>query len=78
MAFHLTLNYKELPNDKKKYWCKSCGICIEICPVNCLKFDKVRLPEFVDGNPGQKCTGCLQCEKHCPDMAIEIDKATDE
>jgi len=72
VAFEMTLNFKELPNGKKKFWCKSCGICIQICPVSCLEFDDDLLPSFVEG---KQCTGCKQCEKHCPDMAIEIDPA---
>jgi 2-oxoglutarate ferredoxin oxidoreductase subunit delta len=77
MAFKITLNYKDLEKGKKKYWCKSCGICLDVCPVSCLKFDRRRLPVFVDGELGDKCTGCKQCEKHCPVMAIEIDGVED-
>ena len=75
MSWRLTLNYKGLENGKRKYWCKSCGICLEICPVSCLEYDERHRPRFVEG---RNCTGCRQCERHCPDMAIEIDPITDD
>ncbi len=51
-------------------WCKSCGICIEICPVGVLEFDERRKPVFKEQE--KRCIGCRQCEYHCPDMALEI------
>ncbi len=57
--------------------CKSCGLCIEKCPVKCLSFD----PERVDylGLPivkcdAEKCIACLTCERSCPDGAIVVEK----
>lgn len=75
VAYRLTLNYTELRDGKRKYWCKSCGICLEICPVACLAYTDRRIPDFVEG---KECTGCKQCERHCPDMAIEIDEVAND
>jgi 2-oxoglutarate ferredoxin oxidoreductase subunit delta len=52
-------------------WCKKCGICIAFCPRKVLEADDssypiVKFPE--------KCTGCLLCEKRCPDFAIVVYK----
>jgi len=67
--------------DKAKVWttfpeqCKSCGLCIEVCPVKVLTWD-----EEVLGHFGQhtvkcdiaKCIQCKKCEMVCPDMAIRV------
>lgn len=67
--------------DKGKKWtqfpeqCKSCGLCIEICPKKVLSWDDEVLGHF--GTPTVKCDikNCIQCkscEKICPDMAIRV------
>ncbi len=67
--------------DKGKNWvqfpeqCKSCGLCIEICPVKCLNWDDAVLGHF--GRPTVKCEikdciQCKKCEQICPDMAIRV------
>ena len=63
--------------DKSK--CKSCYLCIDICPFNLIKksneIGKTGEPvvEFVDEN--SKCIGCTQCAMMCPDIAIvEVNK----
>jgi 2-oxoglutarate ferredoxin oxidoreductase subunit delta len=50
-------------------WCKSCGICYDLCPQGTLADDEVgkvyiEYPET--------CTGCKICELHCPDFAILV------
>lgn len=55
--------------------CKSCGLCIEKCPVKCLSFDRAN-NQFL-GMPGvkcqiSKCIACHTCETVCPDCAIEV------
>jgi len=50
-------------------WCKSCGICYDLCPQGTLDADRegkvyIKFPET--------CTGCKICELHCPDFAILV------
>jgi 2-oxoglutarate ferredoxin oxidoreductase subunit delta len=52
-------------------WCKVCGICVAVCPVDNLA--------IVDGRltPADRCTGCGLCEMHCPDFAISVERVAD-
>lgn len=50
-------------------WCKSCGICIALCPRNV--YDKNETGGPVVARPDD-CIGCLVCEVHCPDFAMSI------
>jgi 2-oxoglutarate ferredoxin oxidoreductase subunit delta len=50
-------------------WCKSCGICIALCPKTV--YDKNDMGGPVAARPDD-CIGCLICEQHCPDFAISI------
>lgn len=55
--------------------CKSCGQCIEKCPVQAISWNKTELGML--GEPAiiidmDKCIGCEICEQICPDAAIEI------
>lgn len=57
--------------------CKSCGLCIEKCPVKCLSFDLANNQYL--GLPTikcdiAKCIGCQNCAKNCPDCAILVNK----
>jgi 2-oxoglutarate ferredoxin oxidoreductase subunit delta len=77
-----------LPEDRKKKkkvsriqinqkWCKGCYICLEVCPQKV--FEKSREVSAKGFNPvavihAEKCTGCLQCEMLCPDLAIRVEK----
>lgn len=55
--------------------CKGCAICVEICPKKVLAMSKepmasgYLLAQVVDQ---KKCIGCMECELHCPDLAIEV------
>jgi len=56
-------------------WCKSCDICVKVCPERCLRLDAERIVELAAPD---KCTGCRLCEWLCPDFAIRVhlDRAT--
>lgn len=50
-------------------WCKSCGICIALCPKNV--YDKNDTGGPIVARPDD-CIGCRVCEVHCPDFAMSI------
>lgn len=50
-------------------WCKSCDICVKLCPERCLRLNEERIVELTDAS---KCTGCRLCEWLCPDFAIRV------
>jgi len=50
-------------------FCKSCEICVEICPNRCLEM-KGAYPSVTDIN---LCSRCMLCELECPDFAITVD-----
>lgn len=50
-------------------WCKSCDICVKLCPERCLRLDAERIVELA--RP-ELCTGCRLCEWLCPDFAIRV------
>jgi formate hydrogenlyase subunit 6/NADH:ubiquinone oxidoreductase subunit I len=47
--------------DKNK--CTLCGLCIDACPVACLKFDDRESVVLV--NDLENCLICRNCEDHC-------------
>lgn len=47
-------------------YCKRCLICVEVCPVQVLSREMDEIIEK-DG-----CIRCYQCERYCPDIAIEV------
>jgi indolepyruvate ferredoxin oxidoreductase beta subunit len=50
-------------------WCKSCDICVKLCPERCLRLNADRIAELAEPD---KCTGCRLCEWLCPDFAIRV------
>ncbi len=52
----------------KKEWCKGCGICVALCP-RVLALDSLGKVTVVNA---ALCTGCRNCEHHCPDFAIYV------
>lgn len=69
--------------DQEKKWthfaglCKSCGLCVKVCPVKCLDFDEKRLTRAGMSSIKcdiKKCIACSQCERICPDVAILVER----
>lgn len=57
--------------------CKGCGICINICPVGALSWDKENTGVY--NGPSvkvdmDKCIMCGLCDLRCPDSAIKVEK----
>lgn len=50
--------------------CRSCGICIDLCPEKVLIAEKPLLKAKVVDLPA--CTGCRVCEWLCTDWAINV------
>ncbi len=50
-------------------WCKSCDICVKMCPERCLRLDHQQIVELKEPDA---CTGCRICEMLCPDFAIAV------
>ncbi len=50
-------------------WCKSCDICVKLCPERCLDLDEQQIVRLKDPDA---CTGCRICEWLCPDFAIAV------
>jgi len=50
-------------------WCKSCDICVKMCPERCLALDEHQIAVLVKPDA---CTGCHVCEWLCPDFAIAL------
>lgn len=65
------MNRIEIDNN----YCKGCQLCIEVCPQEVLEVSGVRSPKgylMPRAARGEDCTGCLQCEMTCPDLAITV------
>lgn len=50
--------------------CKSCGICVKLCPREVFEAAAGSAPPTV-ARPAD-CNGCRFCELHCPEAAIEV------
>lgn len=56
-------------------WCKSCGICMELCPREVLGADEITQKVILIAP--EKCNGCGLCELACPDYVFTIDELED-
>jgi 2-oxoglutarate ferredoxin oxidoreductase subunit delta len=55
--------------------CKSCGLCISVCPVKILIIsDRLNARGFTPAQctDQDKCSSCGSCALVCPDVAIEL------
>ena len=50
--------------------CTSCGICIDVCPMDVLRMDK-KNHQVVIRYP-HDCITCFNCELECPSQAIYV------
>lgn len=60
-----------------KELCKSCKICINICPKKVFEIThKVNKKgyNYVDATRAEECISCGKCEMSCPDFVIHIEK----
>ena len=59
----------------KTDWCKSCSICIDVCPRKVLAIgDRINSQgyNYVVFTDDGTCTGCAICAEICPDVLIEV------
>ena len=55
--------------------CKSCGLCIKVCPQKLLQCSEDRTSKGYHPAEQQKpelCTGCGLCALMCPDSVIQV------
>ena len=48
-------------------WCKTCNICIALCPKKVFEADRMGKPVLARPHD---CSQCAICWMHCPDFAI--------
>ena len=63
----------EISLDIIEEWCKSCDICVRLCPERCLEFNELKIVRLKDADA---CTGCRLCEWLCPDFAITVNRTS--
>ena len=54
--------------DRKQ--CTLCSLCIDACPVSCLRFDDAE--SIVVSDDLENCLVCRSCEDHCPARCLEV------
>jgi NAD-dependent dihydropyrimidine dehydrogenase PreA subunit len=56
------------PLELRQELCTQCGICMDRCPMNCIRLNPY--PQL-----GHECVRCLQCVRQCPEQAFVFDPA---
>lgn len=57
--------------------CKGCGLCVAFCPREVFTMSRAlnkRGNHVVDVASESLCTGCRNCARVCPDVAIAIER----
>lgn len=58
--------------------CKSCELCVSVCPKHILMIDKETINSkgynTVNITNPEECIGCANCARICPDSVITIEK----
>jgi len=75
------LVYDELPDQKRKIRCTSCGICAKVCPPQCIWIKRMVDPDTGRPTPTPAefyidvdiCMNCGFCAEYCPFDAIKMD-----
>ena len=61
----------------EKELCKSCRICISVCPKNVFEITthtNKKGYNYVAAMRPEDCIACKRCEISCPDLALYIEK----
>ena len=53
-------------------WCKACGICMQVCPLEVL--GAAEITNRVVVLAPDRCTACGRCEVICPDYVFSIEE----
>lgn len=68
---------KDTPVWVDEHRCKACNICVSYCPAGVLAMrDDIHavLGQMIEVVHPESCIGCSECETHCPDFAIMVEK----
>lgn len=60
-----------------KELCKSCGICVSLCPKNVFEITNhvnKKGYNYVAAVRQEDCIACKRCEMMCPDFVIFVEK----
>ena len=59
----------------RRRYCKSCLLCVEVCPAKILELDRDDLIYVTDIS---KCIFCAACAGRCPDFVFVVDSGKGE
>ena len=63
--------------ESNKDYCKSCKLCVNVCPKHVLfvgKYTNKMGYDAVEADETKGCIGCKMCATMCPEGAIEVYK----